>query len=92
MTSAYAITLPARNGSWTHARLALMVALWLAGRSAREIAMQLGGTSKDAVIGQLRRLGYIGRRPRRAVRRRACAWAIWSGARNRRRASMARAR
>lgn len=90
MTSAYAITLPARSGSWTHARLALMVAFWLNGRSASEIATQLGGTSKGAVIGQLRRLGYIGRQPWRAARRRSGPWAVWSGALGRRRASRAR--
>ena len=84
----HAITLPRANKHgtlepWTHARLALMVALWLAGRSAREIADQLGGTSKGAVIGQLRRLGYIGR-DARSVRRKPGAWAVCSGAHNRR--------
>jgi hypothetical protein len=87
----HAITLPdsaCHRHGWTHARLALAVALWLAGYSARQIAGVLG-TTKASVISQLRRLGFIGRDAWRAVRRRPGLWAVYSGRRNRQRARRA---
>lgn len=43
--------------SWTPERVDLLKAMWLAGRSANEIAAALGGTSRNAVIGKAKRLG-----------------------------------
>ena len=78
----HAITMPARPGSWTHARLALAVALWLAGCSAKQIAAVLD-VGKGAVVRQLVRLGFIGRTAWRSARRRPGLWAVYSGRRNR---------
>jgi hypothetical protein len=89
--SRFAITLPdstCHRHGWTHDRLALAVALWLAGCSARQIAGVLD-TSKGAVVRQLVRLGFIGRHAWRACRRRPGLWAVYSGARNRARARRA---
>lgn len=49
-----------KNGrlmSWTSYRVARLEELWAAGMSASEIAEELGGTSRNAVIGKLNRLG-----------------------------------
>lgn len=43
--------------SWTRCRVARLEELWAAGMSASEIAEELGGTSRNAVIGKLSRLG-----------------------------------
>lgn len=43
--------------SWTRYRVARLEELWAAGMSASEIAEELGGTSRNAVIGKLSRLG-----------------------------------
>ena len=43
--------------SWTSYRVARLEELWAAGMSASEIAEELGGTSRNAVIGKLNRLG-----------------------------------
>lgn len=43
--------------SWTRYRVARLEELWAAGMSASEIAENLGGTSRNAVIGKLNRLG-----------------------------------
>lgn len=43
--------------SWTRYRVARLEELWAAGMSASEIAEELGGTSRNAVIGKLNRLG-----------------------------------
>lgn len=43
--------------SWTRHRVARLEELWAAGMSASEIAEELGGTSRNAVIGKLNRLG-----------------------------------
>lgn len=43
--------------SWTRHRIARLEELWAAGMSASEIAEELGGTSRNAVIGKLNRLG-----------------------------------
>ena len=43
--------------SWTRYRVARLEELWAAGMSASDIAEELGGTSRNAVIGKLSRLG-----------------------------------
>ena len=43
--------------SWSERRLDRLRELWAAGMSASEIAQELGGTSRNAVIGKLSRLG-----------------------------------
>lgn len=43
--------------SWTSYRVARLEELWAAGMSASEIAEELGGTGRNAVIGKLNRLG-----------------------------------
>ena len=57
---------------WTDERVALLKKLWLEGLSASQIAKQLGGVTRNAVIGKVHRLGLSGRatpsqpqRPRR---------------------------
>lgn len=43
--------------SWSESRVERLKKLWAAGMSASEIAQELGGTSRNAVIGKLSRLG-----------------------------------
>lgn len=43
--------------AWTRYRVARLEELWAAGMSASEIAEELGGTSRNGVIGKLSRLG-----------------------------------
>ncbi len=54
---------------WTIERVQRLTSLWAAGSSAAEIACDLGGVTRNAVIGKLDRLGLLGRgkvlRPRR---------------------------
>jgi GcrA cell cycle regulator len=47
--------------TWTEDRIATLRRLWDGGRSASEIALALGGVTRNAVIGKVHRLG-IGRR------------------------------
>lgn len=48
--------------SWTEERVKCLSALWLEGRSASQIAAELGeGVSRNAVIGKVHRLGLSGR-------------------------------
>jgi GcrA cell cycle regulator len=48
--------------SWTDERVERLSALWLGGRSASQIAAELGeGVSRNAVIGKVHRLGLSGR-------------------------------
>lgn len=42
---------------WTPERVALLRQLWLEGYTARQIAHDLGGTSRNAVIGKAKRIG-----------------------------------
>ena len=42
---------------WTEERVARLTELWTAGYSARNIAEQLGGVTRNAVIGKANRLG-----------------------------------
>jgi GcrA cell cycle regulator len=64
---------------WTAERIALLTRLWREGLSAAQVARQLDGVSRSAVIGKVHRLGIAGRdlptppralggKPRRAPR------------------------
>ncbi len=61
---------------WSEERVALLRKLWTEGLSAAQIAKQLGGVTRNAVIGKVHRLGLAGRatpsrpakRPVRAAR------------------------
>jgi len=46
---------------WTEERVAVLKKLWLEGLSASQIAKQLGGVTRNAVIGKVHRLGLSGR-------------------------------
>lgn len=46
---------------WTDERVARLTELWNAGRSGTEIALDLGGVTRSAVIGKVHRLGLDGR-------------------------------
>jgi GcrA cell cycle regulator len=46
---------------WTDERVALLRKLWTEGLSASQIAKQLGGVTRNAVIGKVHRLGLAGR-------------------------------
>ncbi|MEM8811392.1 MAG: GcrA family cell cycle regulator [Pseudomonadota bacterium] len=61
--------------SWTDERVELLTKLWSEGLSASQIATELGGVTRNAVIGKVHRLGLSGRgkapaqaKPRRTVR------------------------
>jgi GcrA cell cycle regulator len=47
--------------SWTDERVALLRELWAKGLSASQIAVQLGGVTRNAVIGKAHRLGLESR-------------------------------
>ena len=54
--------------SWTDERVETLKKLWLEGLSASQIAAELGGVTRNAVIGKVHRLGLSGRtRSTRAV-------------------------
>lgn len=46
--------------SWTEERVGLLKKLWLEGQSATQIMRQLGGVTRNAVIGKVHRLGLTG--------------------------------
>jgi GcrA cell cycle regulator len=46
---------------WTDERVEILRKLWLEGLSASQIAKQLGGVTRNAVIGKVHRLGLSGR-------------------------------
>ena len=46
---------------WTEERVSILKKLWLEGLSASQIAKQLGGVTRNAVIGKVHRLGLSGR-------------------------------
>jgi GcrA cell cycle regulator len=57
------------NG-WTEDRVSLLKKLWTDGLSASQIAKQLGGVTRNAVIGKVHRLGLAGRAtPSRPIKR-----------------------
>ena len=47
--------------AWTEDRVAVLTKLWAEGLSASQIATQLGGVTRNAVIGKVHRLGLSGR-------------------------------
>lgn len=47
--------------SWTDERTDTLKSLWAEGLSASQIARQMGGVTRNAVIGKVHRLGLIGR-------------------------------
>ena len=47
--------------SWTEDRVEVLKKLWIEGLSASQIAAQLGGVTRNAVIGKVHRLGLSGR-------------------------------
>lgn len=47
--------------SWTEDRVALLTKLWGEGKTAAEIATELGGVTRNAVIGKAHRLKLSGR-------------------------------
>ena len=56
--------------SWTEERVEQLKKLWTEGHSASQIANQLGGVTRNAVIGKVHRLGLSGRAtPSRPVKR-----------------------
>ena len=50
-----------RVENWTETRISDLKTMWLEGKSASQIARQLGGTSRNAVIGKVHRMGLGGR-------------------------------
>jgi GcrA cell cycle regulator len=46
---------------WTDERIAALKKFWLEGMSASQVARQLGGVSRNAVIGKVHRMGLSGR-------------------------------
>jgi GcrA cell cycle regulator len=56
--------------AWTEERVEVLKKLWAEGHSASQIAKELGGVTRNAVIGKVHRLGLSGRAtPSRPVRR-----------------------
>jgi len=53
--------------SWNDERVATLKRLWIDGLSAAQIAGELGGVTRNAVIGKVLRLGLEGRKPRVAA-------------------------
>jgi GcrA cell cycle regulator len=47
--------------SWTDERVALLKKMWIEGQSASQIAKELGGVTRNAVIGKVHRLGLSNR-------------------------------
>ena len=47
--------------SWTEERVARLTKLWSDGLSASQVAAELGGVTRNAVIGKIHRLGLSGR-------------------------------
>jgi GcrA cell cycle regulator len=46
---------------WTEDRIETLIRLWREGHSASQVARQLGGVSRSAVIGKVHRMGLAGR-------------------------------
>ncbi len=49
--------------SWTDERVETLRAMWAEGKSASQIAKELGGVTRNAVIGKVHRLGLSNRGP-----------------------------
>lgn len=56
-----AISLERQNMSWTDERVELLKKMWGEGQSASQIAKELGGVTRNAVIGKVHRLGLSNR-------------------------------
>lgn len=54
--------------TWSEERVAMLTKLWLEGWTAKDIAAELGGVTRNAVIGKVHRLELSGRQPRRSPR------------------------
>ena len=52
---------PNKSKTWPDERVAILTKLWAEGLSASQIATQLGGVTRNAVIGKVHRLGLPGR-------------------------------
>ena len=50
-----------RVDNWSEDRVTELRKLWLEGKSASQISRQLGGVSRNAVIGKVHRIGLAGR-------------------------------
>ena len=65
--------------AWTEDRVEILSKLWAEGLSASQIAKQLGGVTRNAVIGKVHRLGLSGRakpsRPKPAAKAKTAATA-----------------
>ena len=59
--------------TWTDERVELLKKLWADGLSASQIAGELGGITRNAVIGKVHRLGLSGRAKAPPLRCRASA-------------------
>lgn len=60
--------------AWTEDRVEILSKLWAEGLSASQIAKQLGGVTRNAVIGKVHRLGLSGRAtPSRPSKRKVAA-------------------
>ncbi len=60
--------------AWTEDRVAILSKLWAEGLSASQVAAQLGGVTRNAVIGKVHRLGLSGRAtPSRPSKRKVSA-------------------
>ena len=59
--------------SWTDERVELLKKLWSDGLSASQIAAELGGITRNAVIGKVHRLGLSGRAKSTSTARAAAA-------------------
>ena len=72
---------------WNEERIAALSRLWKAGYSAAQVARELGGVSRSAVIGKVHRLGIAGRDapsgPRGVTERTAARRAASPGGRRR---------
>lgn len=56
--------------AWTEERVEILKKLWTEGHSASQIAKELGGVTRNAVIGKVHRLGLSGRTtPSRPVKK-----------------------
>src|SRR5712675_2712287 len=56
-----ALSAEEKSMGWTEERVALLTKLWADGLSASQIAAELGGITRNAVIGKVHRLGLSGR-------------------------------
>lgn len=58
-----AVVAASAGSGWTEPRIDRLKALLAEGLGASEIALALGGVTRNAIIGKTHRLGLAGRRP-----------------------------